>query len=227
MQNHLALLKKVSLFSSFTPQQLSRFLQDGSWRLLRFARDNIIHLAGETCQALEIILAGQVLVERIDEDGGLLVIADFTSGDILGGNLMFSQKPFFPMTVTAKEPATILAIAKAELLQLLGQNQIFLESYLAYAADNTAILGDRLKHYIKRSIRESVSVYFTHESTKQKSDLIILPINKKQLAEKLGVQRTSLSRELAKMRSDGLITYRDRQVWLLPAFFKKHARSLP
>ena len=225
MQKYLGLIRKISLFASFTAEQIHSCLQDGSWRILQFARGNIIHLAGETCQGLEIILAGQVVVERIDEDGGLLAIAEFSAGDILGGNLMFSQKPFFPMTVTAKEAATVLAVPKDKLLQLLAQNQIFLESYLGYVADNTAILGDRLKHYIKRTIRESVTSYLTHESIRQESDLIQLPLSKKQLAEKLGVQRTSLSRELAKMRSDGLIRYSDRQIWLLPAFFKKPARS--
>ena len=32
-------------------------------------------------------------------------------------------------------------------------------------------------------------------------------MTKKALAERIGVQRTSLSRELAKMRADGLIKY--------------------
>ena len=227
MDKYLDLIKKTDLFAVLTTDLIHRHLEDGSWRIIQFAKDNIIHLAGETCQSLEIILNGQVVVERIDEDGGLMVIAEFFSGDILGGNLMFSQKPFFPMTVTAKEPATILSLAKAELLQLLSQNQAFLERYLGYAADNTAILGDRLRNYIKRTIREGVSSYFIYESKKQNSQLIYLPLSKKQLAEKLGVQRTSLSRELANMRKDGLFSYSDRQIWLLPDVFKKPVRSLP
>jgi Mn-dependent DtxR family transcriptional regulator len=39
---------------------------------------------------------------------------------------------------------------------------------------------------------------------------IILSLSKKEFAEKIGVQRTSVSRELAKMRREGLIQY-DRQ----------------
>ena len=40
------------------------------------------------------------------------------------------------------------------------------------------------------------------------------------LAERIGVQRTSLSRELAKMREDGLIEFNSVSVTLLNKFFE-------
>jgi DNA-binding transcriptional regulator LsrR (DeoR family) len=49
--------------------------------------------------------------------------------------------------------------------------------------------------------------FLKYECKKQNSNHIKLNISKKALAEKIGVQRTSLSRELAKMRKDGLILY--------------------
>ena len=42
-----------------------------------------------------------------------------------------------------------------------------------------------------------------------------LNTTKKALAEKFGVQRTSLSRELAKMKKDGLIDYDVKTITLL------------
>jgi len=46
-----------------------------------------------------------------------------------------------------------------------------------------------------------------YESYVQKSNIIKIEVTKKDLAEKFGVQRSSLSRELNKMRKDGLIEY--------------------
>jgi Mn-dependent DtxR family transcriptional regulator len=40
-------------------------------------------------------------------------------------------------------------------------------------------------------------------------------MTKKELAEKIGVQRPSLSRELNKMRKDGLITYDPTQITII------------
>jgi CRP-like cAMP-binding protein len=49
----------------------------------------------------------------------------------------------------------------------------------------------------------------------QNSNRIQLGITKKALAERIGVQRTSLSRELAKMKADGLIDFDDKTITLL------------
>jgi Mn-dependent DtxR family transcriptional regulator len=43
--------------------------------------------------------------------------------------------------------------------------------------------------------------------TLKKSKEIKLDITKKELAERLGIQRTSLSHELSKMKKDGLVDY--------------------
>ena len=156
-----------------------------------------------------------MVIERIDETGNLMTIAEFFSGDVLGGNLMFSKNPYYPMTVTAKEATLILEINKDRLFSLFSDNHEFLKSYLEYVSDHTVILGDRIKHYVNRTIRESIISYLDYECKKQNSNIIKLSMTKKALAERIGVQRTSLSRELAKMREDGLIEFTPVSISLL------------
>lgn len=57
--------------------------------------------------------------------------------------------------------------------------------------------------------------YLNYERKKQNSNIIKLGITKKALAEKIGVQRTSLSRELAKMRDEGLIKFDAESIEIL------------
>ncbi len=170
---------------------------------------------GEICSKLEIILSGKVVIERIDESGNLMTIAEFFSGDILGGNLIFSKNPYYPMTVTTKQPTVILNINKTLLFQLFADNNDFLRSYLEYASDHTVILGEKIKHYVNKTIRESITFYLEYELKQQNGNIIKLGMTKKALAEKIGVQRTSLSRELAKMRKDGLIKFDAYSIELL------------
>ncbi|MDD2432004.1 MAG: helix-turn-helix domain-containing protein, partial [Firmicutes bacterium] len=77
--------------------------------------------------------------------------------------------------------------------------------YLEFVSDRSFILGDKIRYSVNRTIREKLLMYLELESKKQKTNHIILPMTKKQLAERIGVQRTSLSRELAKMAKDGLV----------------------
>ena len=207
MKNILDLLKQIDLVKSFDANQLDSLLQAKGNKVNSYEKNNIVHFVGDICENLEIILSGEVVIERIDESGKLMSIAEFFDGDILGGNLLFSKNPCYPMTVTAKKATIILEISKRQLFDLFASSLDFLKSYLAYISDHSVILGDRIKHYVNRTIRECIISYLDYESKKQESSTIKLTISKKALAERIGVQRTSLSRELAKMRNEGLIEF--------------------
>ena len=215
MKKYLELMRQIDLIKSIKPEEIESYLSEGSCKITQYGKNNIVHFVGEVCSKLEIILSGKVVIERIDESGNLMTIAEFFSGDVLGGNLMFSKNPYYPMTVTAKEATLILEINKDRLFSLFSDNHEFLKSYLEYVSDHTVILGDRIKHYVNRTIRESLISYLDYECKKQNSNIIKLSMTKKALAERIGVQRTSLSRELAKMREDGLIEFTPVSISLL------------
>ena len=219
MKKNMELMGQIDLMKSITPQEIESYLIEGSCKITQYRKNNIVHFVGEVCSKLEIILSGKVVIERIDESGNLMTIAEFLGGDVLGGNLMFSKNPYYPMTVTAKEATLILEINKDRLFRLFSDNHEFLSSYLEYVSDHTVILGDRIKHYVNRTIRESIISYLNFESKKQNSSIIKLSMTKKALAERIGVQRTSLSRELAKMREGGLIEFNSVSITLLNKFF--------
>ena len=107
MKNNLELLKQIDLIKSFDANQLDSLLQAKGNKVNSYEKNNIVHFVGTICENLEIILSGEVVIERIDESGKLMSIAEFFDGDILGGNLLFSKNPCYPMTVTAKKPTII------------------------------------------------------------------------------------------------------------------------
>ena len=215
MNDYLELIKQAAITKSIASEEIAFYISEGSFKITTYCKNNVVHFVGETCSKLEIILAGKVAVERIDESGNLMTIAEFLSDEILGGNLLFSRNPHYPMTITAKQPTVILEINKDRLFQLFSDNHEFLKSYLEFVSDHATILGDRIKHYVNKTIRESIMCYLDYERKKQNSNIIKLGITKKALAEKIGVQRTSLSRELAKMRDEGLIKFDSESIEVL------------
>lgn len=203
------------LFGTLPAEEIRKSLKDGTFKLKTYGKNQVVHFVGDHCTRLEVILLGRVAVDRIDEAGNLMAVADFGQNDILGGNLLFSKKPFFPMTITARQPATVLEVQKDRLFELCAYHPDFLRNYLEYISDHAAILGDRIKLYVNRSIRQSIVHFLEQERKLQASDHIKLTASKKALAERFGVARTSLSRELAKMKQEGLICYDHRSVTIL------------
>lgn len=207
MVNDISLIRKITLLNSLSDEIIHTNLKNGKFTIVSYKKNSVVHLDGETCSKLEIILSGKVVIDCIDESGNLLTISEFHRDDILGGNLLFSMNPYFPMTVSTQLPTEILEIDRETLFDLFCNNSLFLRTYLELVSDNAFILGNKIKHYVNKTIRESILNFLRYESKKQNSKHIKLNISKKALAEKIGVQRTSLSRELAKMRADGLISF--------------------
>ena len=173
----------------------------------KYTYGEIIHFDGDCCSSIDVILNGQVVIERIDDAGNLMRITEFYPDDILGGNLLFSKNPCYPMMVTAKTEVILLSITKNLVFDFCATNKDFLKVYLEYISDHSLLLGDKLKHYVNRSIRESIIAYLKSEYKIQKSQTLQLRLTKKELADRIGVQRTSLSRELQKMKNEGLVEY--------------------
>ncbi len=199
------IIGKSALLSTIPQDEVAHYLSEGRFHAASHEKGRVVHFDGEICDRIEVILSGTVTVDRIDQPGNLLAIAELGSGDILGGNLVFSKNPRYPMTVTAQTTAILLGIKKDLVLDLCFGNRDFLENFLMVISDQAFNLGDKIRHYIKRTIRESVMNFLKHEQVLQKSNRIRLNMTKKALAEKIGVQRTSLSRELQKMRNEGVL----------------------
>ena len=215
MNPYLKLIENTTLLSTLPSDYNKLHLANGNFKVKTYTKNSIIHFEGDHCFKLEIVLTGKVVVARIDESGNLLTIAEFFQNDILGGNLMFSNNPYFPMTSTALEESVILEIEKNLLFTLLSESPVFLKAYLEFVADHTFILGDKIKHYVNKTIRECVLGFLDYESKHQNSNKVILNMTKQTLADKIGVQRTSLSRELSKMRNEGLIEYDSKSITIL------------
>ena len=215
MTKNINLIKSTTLIKSLSDDDILTNLKNGKFKVTSYKKSSVVHFDGERCSKLEIILSGKVVVDRIDESGNMLTISAFYKDDILGGNLLFSKSPYYPMTVSTQLPTNILEIEREVLFELLCNNPIFLRTYLELTSDRAFILGNKIKHYINKTIRESIMNYLNYESKIQNSNRIKLNTTKKALAEKIGVQRTSLSRELAKMREDGLILFDTDSITLL------------
>ncbi len=206
-ENCMDIISKLELFNDFTKEELSDYFSSSKYSINEYSKDQIIHLQNENCQTMDIILKGKVSIQKIDEEGNVFKIAQFLGGDFFGANLIFSSKNLYPMTVVAESNATVLSMSK-ELIILLGQsNTKFLLGFLSAVSDITLVLTDKIESMSLKTIRQKIFDFLKYEYSLKKDPKIYLDFTKKEFAERLGIQRTSLSRELNKMRKDGLVEF--------------------
>ncbi len=215
MPKDFDLIRRLTFFDSLSDDELRTHQKNGNFKIGTYKKNVVVHIEGEPCHNLEIILSGKIVIERIDKSGNLLTVSEFNPDDIIGGSLLYSKHPRYPMTVSTQLPTKILEMESEFLFNSLLHNSALLRTYLELISDHATILGNTIKHYVKTSIRESLLSYLRYESKNQNSKTIKLPLTKKALAEKIGVQRTSLSRELAKLKKEGFIEFNRDSISLL------------
>ena len=215
MKDNIERIKNLSLLKSLSEEVIISNLTKRKFKIASYKKNSIIHFEGERCTKIEIILSGRIVIDSIDEDGKLLTISNFYNNDILGCNLVFSKNPYYPMTISTQLDSEILEIEKDVLFDLFVENRDFLQIFLEMISDNAFILSGKIKYYANKTLREKIMNYLDYECKKQGSNHIRLPITKKALAERMGVARTSLSRELGKMREEGVIEFDRDTITLL------------
>lgn len=208
-------IQMLPLMSVFTREEIEGFLQSGEFRIADYKKNAVVHMQGETCIKLDILMAGEVVVDRIDEDGNILSISRFREEDVLGGPLLFSTDSNYILTVSAVQNTTLLEISKKCIFEMCFSNRRFLEMYLQMISNHASLLGNKLKNHVERSLREKILSYLQVQALRQGGGKIELMESKKALAERFGVQRTSLSRELKKMKDEGLIDYDSKGIQIL------------
>ena len=211
--NYIDFLMAISLFRGLEKEKLSLLLGEEAF-IQKFTSGQTIYLQNEKANTMDIILDGKVIVQKIDENGNVLSIVSLDKGDMLGGNLIFSNNNEYPMTLIAEKDTNLLRMKKDVILNLCQMDKGFLVNLLELLSDKALVLTSKIHSLARKTIREKIMEFLLLETNKQGSRTIILPFSKKELADRFGVERPSLQRELKNMKEEGLIDYDSKVITL-------------
>lgn len=207
IKNYIPALKTINLFKSFTEEDLVTLFSKIPYKIEKYSKGDVILAEDETCETLNLILDGMIEVQKIDSTGKVLTIAEFGKGEIFGEMLIFADRNSSPINAMSKNKSVVLHVHKNSVVSLCQNNTGFLMEYLRIISNKAIILNLKLKEVTLKTIRQKISEFIFCQHKEQKSLKIKLNMTKKDWADKIGVQRPSLSRELIKMKEEGIIDY--------------------
>ncbi len=106
-------------------------------------------------------------------------------------------------------------INKENIVHGLMHHPILLENFLSLLSNKLLMLNRKVKVLSSDSIRQKICTFLIKEYKVQKNTKLHIPLSRKAMAEHMGIQRPSLSRELIKMKEDGLIEYDKKIIEIL------------
>lgn len=139
---------------------------------------------------------------------------EFRKGSTLGVNLLLAESNAYPLNIYCLTDCEIVHVAREAVLELLHDYH-FVMRFIQSLSQNSQGMNQKINMLTQKTLRENILDYLNKQSILQKSQTIILPISKKQLADYLGVQRPSLFRELKKLCDENILVIQNRKIKLL------------
>ena len=217
LEGTLAVLRQNPLFAGMDRERAERLLALMKAEKAFYEKGTMLHVSGTPVRRFGILLSGAVQACVDDIEGNRMIMAEVASGVTFGESLCYLKIPDSPVYIIATEDSEVLLLDPQGLYDGSGDplyTDLRLRFTAALAAKNLS-MNSRIQVLSRLSLRAKLTAYFTQLAGEQGSGVIRLPMNRDDTAAYIGANRSALSRELARMKADGLIDYRRNQVWIL------------
>jgi CRP-like cAMP-binding protein len=208
---YLETLKKVSLFKNIRDDELLKVLSCIRARVKHFEKGNILAEIGAPIADFGIILNGQITISKEGVDGSRVIMAILEQCDIYGEIAAFSNNPVMPATVIANESCDILCIPRDTLISgcesVCSFHNTLTSNLLKIIASKAFILNKKVEYLSIKSMRGKIAAYLLDLNRAQGTKTLQLPLNRNELADFLNVSRPSMSRELARLKEEGILDF--------------------
>ena len=204
----MKILTENTLFKGLTESQITDILSTAYHREKSFLDGEIIVHQGDVINNIGIVLSGNATGKKYTPDGEEIIVSNMKAnsifGDVLSGAIGFAS----PVTVQAVGPCRVLFIDYNQLLYShhplahhVLQNMIQSISRKYFAQNK------RMDILMLKSVRSKVLSYLEWQRQIKGTNTFAIDLDRRLLADFLGVERSALSRELSRMKADRLIDY--------------------
>jgi len=205
------MLESAELFKDIAIADFGRMLACINPETTSAKKGEIILLAGDKPQHVGIVLTGQVHIFRDDHDGNRLLFSIAGPGQAFAGALCCAGVSESPVTVMATTDSTFMLLDFLRILHTCPNSCTFhptlMRNMLRLVVSYNLQLQNQIAIVSLKSVRAKVMRYLESFIPSQGRNITI-PFNRENMANFLGVERSALSHELARMKKDGLIEYR-------------------
>ena len=176
-----------------------------------FKKGDIVAFEGEHLRHIGILLSGAVDMVKEDLWGSRTMLARMHRDELFGETFACGSDSTSAVTFLVSEDARILFLPFDRVMHSCTMACRFhhklVENMVRIIADKNRDLMRKVDIVSKRTIREKLLTYLSIQAQAQGSRYFEIPFGRVELAEYLCVDRSALTRELAKMKADGLIDY--------------------
>lgn len=210
MKEFLNVLESAKLFEGIDPDDLASMAVCLGAKFIKIKKGDFIITAGGKVEHVGIVLEGRFQIIREDINGGRALLALLDPGEVFAEALCCAGILESPVSVLADADSQAMLIQFGRILHTCPNSCEFhiklIGNMLGILASKNLKLQNRMELLSKKSIRARLMGYLEAEAINHGRSFSI-PLNREELADFLCIDRSAMSRELGRMKEDGLIDY--------------------
>jgi CRP-like cAMP-binding protein len=159
-------------------------------------------------------------LQMVKEDilGDKTILANISAGSLFAETFFGRSYDHSVVSFFAMENCEILMLPFKKFFDTLDGSlaiKKLLSNFVSIMADNNIRLVEKTEILCKKSLRSKILAYLEYETRYLEEKKITIPFNRTDLANYLDADRSALTRELSRMREDGLIDFEKNTFVLL------------
>lgn len=205
------LITNSPLFDGMDQQERKLMLDCTGYHIRSFRKGEIIAFEEENIRHVGVVLRGCVDMIKEDLWGNKTLLLRMGKDELFGETFACGSDHLSVVTFQVSEDAEVLFIPFDRVMHSCTMACRFhhrlIENMVRIIADKNRDLMRKVEVVSKRTIREKLLAYLSIQAQVQGSRYFEIPLGRVELAEYLCVDRSALTRELAKMKAEGLLDY--------------------
>jgi CRP-like cAMP-binding protein len=205
-------LRQNSLFASLNKQQMDEICN--SSRTIKLKENEVLFNQGDRAEYFYFVLDGIIKLYRHSPDGQEKIFELESSGRVFAEALMFQNNETYPVSASALQKSTVIAISSNKFLSIIKQS---MDTCMMVMGDLSRRLHGLISEIERLSLltgRSRVATYILEQYLLKGKD-IQLDIPKIAISAMLALQPETFSRLLKELSNEGIIKVKDTHIHVL------------
>lgn len=211
MLKEIEKIRTSPLFDNIEEADLSTMLSCLGAAVRDYKKSEFVFLEGAELKQIGVVIEGAVHMVKEDVWGEKTILAVMGPGEIFGESFVCGDYDSSTVSFQASCDCKILCLSFHRVLCVCGNactyHNRLVENMVTLIAHKNVKLMEKMAILSKKSIRERILTWLSLQVQFYGSETFRSPLGRLNLADYLCVDRSALTRELTRMKTDGLLDY--------------------
>lgn len=200
------IIMDLPLFQGVNREKISELIEKTKFHFLKYKQGDIILNSGDACKHVRFVISGEVRIEISSNNKRVTISEVIKAPNVIGADYLFGIDTTYPFNAIAQTNCGILQIEKADYINILLSDKVFLFNLLNSLSRNSQKYMQGILSLSSGTIAERLSFFVISLTQRGGTDLKI-NYKQKDICTMLGVQRTSFINALNSLQEKDIVSY--------------------